>query len=1717
MRKHKNLLRLSAVLLVVIQLAVLLPTTALFHAEAASPAKNQNSEEYLMRAREFFDKYLYKMSEKEEDPNEVIRVLVETDEKSAAEASGEVEYTDDVKAAEEHALDAQLDLIKKVEALTGTKVINRTAYLVNGFSIEMKRSMMDTVAKLDGVKAVHPVTTFRKNMDEAVNLTSVSEMWEAENGGYTGEGIVIAVVDSGVNYTHPDMQLDEGAAVKFTEAEMEEKIAELGYGAFYTDKVPFGYSYGGKSDNDVNNDYESHGLHVSGIAAANGEIKGVAPNAQLFAMQVFTDQNTAYTDDIIRAVEDSVKLGADVINLSLGSGAGFYSDVEYLRRALSYAEENNVICCVAAGNDGVASSLYGEATNEWGVVDTSAVSSPASFPGALSVSSFDNIYVTVPVIDIYADGELVCEGHHAVNFAPYEYPSWDYIYDLPIIDCDGGTAEEFDEITGADDFYDKTADGEYIALITRDQTTFAEKIMNAYYGYASAVIIYNNEETDEVPSGIASSSAGDYMDYMPSMFVSGNLGAELKALAAEGALFSFEGFYEARSYLSKAPGMSSFTSWGPTPTLDIKPEITAPGGSIMSTSYGDGYEYMSGTSMATPYVSGASALVIEAVKKAVDSGELTLPDGMNLSEFVKRTMMNTADPLYDGDKIFSVRRQGAGMVDPLGAANNRVIVTYNGEAAAALHEVGETTEFVLTLTNCGDEEAVYTLPSKAPVYTDYTDPETSEYCVVAADAEITFDRGEVRVPAGESVEVKATLTLGSKFEDGHFAEGYVVFDGEDAFETLVMPVLAFYGDWDDAGRIVDLPWYDEDNLLTNFYAQYFSDFAPGTGLVSAAYSEYYGLEGMFLGLLTENDVFEFTPEHYAFSPNGDDYFDVVQPALTMLRSAGTVYFDIVDEDGNLVRRVNTAKDVGRLFGYSVATQGALYQLLNVDIAGDGTWDGTVYDSKTGEYVPAAEGQYYVRISAAMPGSDKLEETVMPVKLDTTAPEFEIVDVSCDEYGDVNVSFTAEDYSGFAGVASIVINGYLDPYGQSMVEIGYNMTYDEETGVYTATVPMASYLNSDSMNEVAVVGVDYAQNEGIAYYYSDVTFDAPVVFTNVDMSGDPVMLKEFSYAYNVMPDGTTEYSSIETLLRGVVSDAVASLTVNGVKMEIFANGSFTGRVPVTLGENTLEIKAYGEDGEELYSATKNAFVDFTSPELLAYVTDEAHSGEWSTDNVYCSYNKFGIGYAFATKYSYGDTVPLAVQVSDDNLTELTVTWYEGEFDEMAYNEIMFRSLSLMLYGEDTELSDAVRDSMHTVTISGEELEQRLDENGILTLDVPFFKFEYYDYDAYESFWYDEQHVVCQAKDVAGNVTTFTTVLEGGEHAEGTYNMYGDTDVRDITGDVIVENYVFETLEPLDPEWFSDTFTGYAVVTSDMLDEDGVLHLKGTLTDMCEGVYYNGEYIEGVPNEETGKLEVMLDVHGLNPGKNTVFFSFEQLWELVPWRLNLYFIPDGMESTVTFDNSAIGDGAVIYTNKDSFDVSGEIFSLTGDLNLKINGDQLLYLTEGGVDVYGGKTTGFTYTVALTEGENVVTVEFFDQTAAEITVRFTVVRDTAAPNAPEVTSDDKGNVTVKAEDGATIYYSLDGETWIEYTGTFNVKESGKVYAKAVDKAGNESAVTPHDVKLASPKPNDPPTPPSDDPVEPPVTSDSGSTAIYVCLLATALFALTLLYVDKKRASAK
>lgn len=406
-------------------------------------------------------------------------------------------------------------------------------------------------------------------------------------------------------------------------------------------------------------------------------------------------------------------------------------------------------------------------------------------------------------------------------------------------------------------------------------------------------------------------------------------------------------------------------------------------------------------------------------------------------------------------------------------------------------------------------------------------------------------------------------------------------------------------------------------------------------------------------------------------------------------------------------------------------------------------------------------------------------------------------------------------------------------------------------------------------------------------------------------------------------------------------------------------------------------------------------------------------------------------------------------------------------------------------------------IHTQAISLDSF----DENGQLRMS---FRFAYkdavyvddetgdiYDYSA----WC--QIVRVRAYDAAGHVTTCNAMLYDTVYGQKMYEESGFKDARysggTIRGDIL----------ELDPLWNQEdaklTDTRF-FITDDMLDENGSLHVQATLDRDANLVVFN----DNVYAPQEGSRQVEFDI-AIRKGLNIVYLetlstAFEENDFSNTYKLYLYYLPDTEPSALRFDDERIADGAVVYTNEDVFTVSGDITSLYGSVGLKINGDLLVYPSWDLNVLAKPITQVFSYGAQLQEGENVVTVEFTDEaTGAATTVSFTVVKDTAAPEAPVIAQGGDGKVTLTAaEEDVTLYYSYDGTEWVLYTGPF-APTATPVYAKAVDRAGNESAVSRLAVQVTASQPVQ--------------TGDAALVAVYAALLLTAAAALAAAPVLRRR----
>ena len=671
-------------------------------------------------------------------------------------------------------------------------------------------------------------------VENDVNVYSTG-IFNSADSGYDGTGMVVAVLDTGLDSNHSAFSTQNFTSTKLgltyeqvAAVVSDTKASSLVEGlsvddVYINEKVPFGFDYADR-DPDVYSTHNNHGTHVSGVIVGKDDtITGVAPNAQLVSMKIFSDVvDTAMSSWILSALEDCVILDVDVINMSLGTACGFSreSDEEVLNGVYQKIRDAGISLVVAASNS--YSSSYGSEKNgNLGLTsnpDTGTVGSPSTYDGALSVASINGTetpYLLCGQTIIYFD-EARNSASEELNFCDTLLGDQQSVQIEYVLIPGVGRSADYTgmDVTGK------------IALVRRGSNTFEEKAIIAQAQGAAGIIIYNNV------SGDIMMNVGDAQLAVCS--ISQDDG---EMLAAQGS-----GTLTISREQTSGPFMTDFSSWGPTPNLQIKPDITAHGGNILSSITGGGYDRLSGTSMACPNLAGVSVLLRQYV---VENFPEIADDPVQVNATVNRLMMSTADIILNTNGLpYSVRKQGAGLANLLSSINTPAyIVTYdeNGQkhdrAKIELYDDPEKTGvYVLNFTveNFGDKALTYDVGayvltegvSDTKTFAGETTVTEESYLLSGAGIALSckdstgghIQDGRATVYAGESLDLTVTVTLSEEdknyldtsFANGMYVEGYVTLTAvEGTAVNLSVPYLAFYGDWTKA------PLFDLDYYATN--------------------------------------------------------------------------------------------------------------------------------------------------------------------------------------------------------------------------------------------------------------------------------------------------------------------------------------------------------------------------------------------------------------------------------------------------------------------------------------------------------------------------------------------------------------------------------------------------------------------------------------------------------------------------------------------------------------------------------------------------------------------------------------------------------------------------------------------------------------------------------------------------------------------------------------
>ena len=616
-------------------------------------------------------------------------------------------------------------------ATEGIYIKKRWDYFLayNGVGAEVDKDQIENLKRIPGVKNVFIAKTFKPATDLFVPLLKATEVWEMSDGNglpVTGKGMKIGIIDTGIDYNHPD----------------------LGGPGFPNDKVVGGYDFADDDDDPMDPPEQGHGTAVAGIAAGNGKVKGMAPDAFLYAYKVFSSQGGASEDDIIAAVEQALKDGCTAVNLSLGSTGGKSEGTPELD-TMNNAVDLGLIVVAAAGNEGIRSKEL-----RW------PISAPSSAKKAISVAASDEGGGSVNILS---------PGGFEDRFIPFTYgdgvPEFEEGKEYELVECGYGREKDFEgkDLTGK------------LALIKRgplypeDALLFETKYFNALAHGAEGIVVYNCAPGPLITMALGLENHPG-VELKPAVFIMEEDGKLLKSLLEAGVkTLSINGNGLKVTFSRKyRPDhlIADFSSQGPTPDGVFKPEISAPGTNTFTTAPEGKYTYgFGGTSGATPFTTGATVLIKQLH-----------PDWT--PEDIKTALMNNAFILENpNNKLpFSWTDQGAGRVDVYTAATTPLLIKpfdlFLKPGKALLSSKDE--EITFEVKNVSDKDVTFSVSSEVISMAEGIN-------LSYMDEEKTFT-----VKAGETATVPFTYNIDDKLPDNYY-EGVVYFKTED--RTLHVPVV----------------------------------------------------------------------------------------------------------------------------------------------------------------------------------------------------------------------------------------------------------------------------------------------------------------------------------------------------------------------------------------------------------------------------------------------------------------------------------------------------------------------------------------------------------------------------------------------------------------------------------------------------------------------------------------------------------------------------------------------------------------------------------------------------------------------------------------------------------------------------------------------------------------------------------------------------------------
>ena len=512
--------------------------------------------------------------------------------------------------------------------------------------------------------------------------------------------------------------------------------------------------------------------------------------------------------------------------------------------------------------------------------------------------------------------------------------------------------------------------------------------------------------------------------------------------------------------------MSDFSSWGVSPDMRLKPEVTAPGGNIYSSVPGGGYQYKSGTSMATPQITGVSAVVLERVQNDPLFSSMS---ARQKADVVQNLIMGTAVPVADPNAgsgaYYSPRKQGAGLVNVQAATTSSVYPTVNGAADSSRPkaDLGDGTKgwhFDVTLHNLSGTAATYDLSAQAlsenisgglftGSSTDWNGKGVS----------VSFSNNSVTVPAKGEATVGIDVTPGSQFAQwvsanapsGTFLDGFVRFTARTNGQSdMTVPYLGFYGSWG----------------TPSIFDQMVSE-GDGHAASSAIYN---GQNGSLLGY---NPLVK--GKEREGRPNADRYVvsrstvsgapTAITPRTGTLRSVHTMTTTYANEAGKSVASFTSTQNWKSVYNSDERRM---------------TWVEENHESRSinlndYKYSRLPDGKYTLTIAATNDGPSPTKQSLTyNFRVDTKAPVVERATLS---NGGSTLNVEISDESPLAGFTVNDPNSGQYIYSD-VIRNDADQTYSNGRYHYTATVDM-NRVSGGSNNKPYVLAWDYGLNHSKA--------------------------------------------------------------------------------------------------------------------------------------------------------------------------------------------------------------------------------------------------------------------------------------------------------------------------------------------------------------------------------------------------------------------------------------------------------------------------------------------------------------------------------------------------------------------------------------------------------------------------------------------------------------